>query len=171
MYNICKIISLKWIQRIHLSPLSRGVSCVSVGTGFMMQAVGGGVRLHQSQPNQSHLSVVHSGTFYLEWHLSSSPPLIPECTARLHNDGVVVRHSTAGSLMFGVSFEDSLLCTLLGSCGALWVVSSAFRCTAFSSDTLQCLDQSLGSSLSVCLFRITHLFLWLPANNLPLVLR
>lgn len=50
-----------------MSALSHSVSCVSLGTGFMVQAVGGGVCLHQS-----HLSVAHSDTFYLGWHRSSS---------------------------------------------------------------------------------------------------
>lgn len=45
----------------------------------------------------------------------------------------------------GVSSEDSLLSTLPGSCVTLWVVSSAFRNAAFSSDTLVCLLQSAGS--------------------------
>lgn len=70
-------------------------------------------------------------------------------------------------LCVGVSFEDSSLYPLCRlSCVTVWVVSSAFRSTAFSSDLLECLVQSVGSLFSVCLHRFTQLLLCLPGNNL-----
>lgn len=132
---------------IILSTLSHGVSCVSLITG-MVQVMDGG----QSYQSLSIILLCMVMAIFLNGTVVVCLILIlrvPKCTAEPHAAGVVVKRSTAG--IVGVSFEDSLLSTLLGFCGTLWVVSSAFRNTAFSSDTLECRDQSLGSLLSVFL--------------------
>ena len=163
----------KWKKNIFLSTLSHDVSCVSLvtgdGAGYRWR---GAVFTDHSNTNriQSYLRVVCSDGYYLEW-LSIAPCssliLILECTTWLQDDCAVVKRSTAGTVCWGVNWgllAQYLLCWV--SCVTLWVVSSAFRNTAFSSDTLECRIQSAGSLLSVCLYRIAQLILCLPGNNL-----